>query len=328
MNRRKLLIGLTATMAGLWPPELDAQSQPILRLGLASFGERSDRVDGYASLFERLGQLGYVEGRNLQVDFTGSLNPEGLQPAFARAVQRGASVLFASGHDITLLAAQVASAGRIPVVFVAMDYDPVRLGYVQSVRHPGVNRTGIFVRQPELAAKRVEMTHEMLPEARRLVLWQTPNYREQVDAAAKAAETLGLETSQVEMNGNPRQSLDPVFELTARARPSAVILPASNQVRVARTEICRLALERGLPLIAGEREIVEAGALMSYGISIDRAYREAADYIARIVRGEKAGDLPLLQPTKFEMVVNARTAKALSISLPPAFLSRADEVIE
>jgi len=316
-----------ATVAGLWAPDLYAQSKPMLRLGLASFGERSDRVDGYAALFERLAQLGYVEDRNLQVEFTGNLAPEGLQSAFMRAVQRGASVLFASGHDITLLAAQVA-AGRIPIVFVAMDYDPVRLGYVQSVRHPGVNRTGIFVRQPELAAKRVELAREALPEIRRLVLWQTPNYREQVDAAASAAKTLGLETSQVEMNGNPRQSLDPVFELTARAGPSAVILPASNQVRVARTEICRLALERGLPLIAAEREIVEAGALMSYGISIDRAYREAAEYIARIAQGEKAGDLPLLQPTKFEMVVNARTAKALNISLPPAFLSRADEVIE
>jgi len=332
MNRRKLITqvtGLTAAAAaGLWLHDVYAQSKPVVRLGLASFGARDDRLDGYAALFERLAELGYIDGRNLHVDFSGNLAPEGLLNAYTRAVQRGATVLFASGHDITLFAAQVASAGRIPIVFVAMDYDPVRLGYVQSVRHPGANRTGIFVRQPELAAKRVELAHEALPKVHRLVLWQTPNYREQVDAATNAAQTLGLETSQVEMNGNPRQSFVPLFELTAHVGPSAVILPSSNQVRTARTEICRLALERGMPLIAAERESVEAGALMSYGINVDRAYREAADYIDRIARGEKPDDLPLMQPTRFELAVNARTAKALSITLPPDFLARVDQLIE
>src|SRR5262249_2235719 len=137
-----------------------------------------------------------------------------------------------------------------------------------------------------------------------------------------------LETSRVEMNGNPRQSYTPVFKLTADAGPAVVILPASSQVRAARSEICRLALEQRIPLIAAEREIVEAGALMSYGGSIENAYREAAEYIDRIARGEKAGDLPLLQPTKFELVVNARTAKALGVDLPPTLLARADELIE
>jgi putative tryptophan/tyrosine transport system substrate-binding protein len=303
-------------------------AKPKVRLGMASFGVRSDRMDGYSALFERLAELGYIEGKNLEVDFTANVNPEQLPNAFTRAVRRGASILFASGHDITLFAAQLASGGRVPIVFIAMDYDPVNLGYVQSIPHPGVNRTGIFVRQPELAAKRVELAHEALPEVRRMVLWQLANYREQVDAASSAAAALGLETSKVEMNGNPRQSYIPVFDLTANVGPSAVILPASNQVRTARAEICRLALERRIPLIAAEREIVEAGALMSYGIRIDKAYREAADYIDRIARGEKASDLPLMQPTRFELAVNARTAKALSITLPPDFLARVDQLIE
>jgi len=285
-------------------------------------------VDGYSALFERLGELGYIEGKNLEVDFTANVTSEGLLDAFTRAVQRGASILFASGHDITLFAAQVASGGRVPIVFIAMDYDPVNLGYVQSIPHPGVNRTGIFVRQVELAAKRVEFAHEVLPEVRRLVLWELANYREQVDAATSAATALGLETSKVEMNGNPRQSYIPVFDLSANVVPSAIILPASNQVRTARAEICRLALERRIPLIAAEREIVEAGALMSYGIRIDKAYREAADYIDRIAQGEKASDLPLLQPSQFELVINARTARALGITLPAGFLGRVDEVIE
>ena len=287
-------------------------------------------MDGYAALFERLAELGYIESRNLEVDFIENVGPEGLSNAFTGAVQRGASMLFTSGHDIQLFAAKVASAGRIPIVFVAMDYDPVNLGYVQSIPHPGANLTGLFVRQPELAKKRVELTHDALPAVRRLVLWQTANYREQVEAAASAADALGLETSQVEMNGNARQSLIPLFDLTVIAGlgPSPVILPSSSQVRTARREICRMGLERGIPLIASEREIVEAGALMSYGIRIDTAYREAADYIDRIAQGEKPGDLPLLQPVKFELVVNARTARALSITLPPNFVARVDEWIE
>ena len=290
MRRRWLLSNFAVVGLSL---DAHAQSKPTLRLGTASFGTRDDRVNGYTALFERLAELGYIEGRNLQVDFTGNLTPEGLPNAFAGAVRRGATMLFTSGHDITLLTAQIASAGRIPIVFIAMDYDPVRLGYVLSIAHPGANITGVFVRQPELAAKRVEFAHQALPQGRRLVLWGTPNYREQVDAAAGAARTLGLETSQVEMNGNPGQSYLPIFKLTTDAGPAAVILPASNQVRAARAEICRLALSQRIPLIAAEREIVEAGALLSYGVKIDTAYREAADYIDRIARGEKPDDLPL-----------------------------------
>jgi putative ABC transport system substrate-binding protein len=237
-------------------------------------------------------------------------------------------MLFTTGNDISLLSAQVAAAGRIPIVFIAMDYDPVRLGYVSSIARPGANFTGVFVRQPELAAKRVELAHDALPHVRRLVLWHLAPFREQVDAAANAAQTLGLEVSRVEMNGNPGQSYDGTFKLTAGLGPSAVILPASNTVRVERAVICRMALAQGIPLVASERELVEAGALMSYGVNVDGVYREAADYIDRIARGEKPGDLPIQQPTKFELVVNAGTAKALGLTIPPSILARADEVIE
>jgi putative ABC transport system substrate-binding protein len=130
------------------------------------------------------------------------------------------------------------------------------------------------------------------------------------------------------MNGNPRQSYAPVFKLTADVGPSAVLLPASHQARVSRADICRLALAQGLPLIAAEREIVESGALMSYGVRVEGIYREAAGYIDRIALGEKPGDLPIQQPTKFELVINMKTAKALGLTIPPSILARADEVIE
>lgn len=333
VKRRKLVlqaIGVpaAAAIAGGLPPALHAQAKPVLQLGLASFGSRDDRVDGYVALFERLAELGYTDGQNLKVDFTGNLSPEGLVSTFGKAVRRGATMLFASGHDITLLSAKIAAAGRIPIVFIAMDYDPVRLGYVSSIARPGENMTGLFVRQPELAAKRVELMRDTLPHVRRVALWHTPNYREQMEAADRAAQALGLQTSQVEMNGNPAQSYLPVFKLTADAGPAAVILPASKQVRAGRAEICRLALAQGLPLIAAERELVEAGALISYGVKVDSTYREAAGYIHRIARGEKPGDLPILQPTKFELVLNLGTARQLGLTIPPAVLSRADDVIE
>ena len=203
-----------------------------------------------------------------------------------------------------------------------------RLGHVASITHPGANITGIFVRQPELAAKRVEFAHQALSQVRRLALWGTPNYREQVDAAAGAARTLGLETVYVEMNGNPGQSYLPDFKITTDRGAAAIVLPASGQVRAGRAEICKLALSHRIPLIAAERELVEAGALLSYGVRLDDAYREAANYIDRIARGERAGDLPLKQPTRFELVLNLKTAKTLGVDLPPTLLSSADEVIE
>ncbi len=254
--------------------------------------------------------------------------PDRLSDGFARAVQRGANILFTTGIDTSLLAAQVAANGRVPVVFIAMDYDPVRMGYVSSIARPGANITGFFVRQPELAAKRVELAHDALPDMLRLVLWQFDSLREQVNAAADAAQKLGVEVSRVETNGNPGQSYAGVFKLTAGFGPSAVILPAYNTVRADRAIICQMALAQRLPLIASERELVEAGALMSYGVKVEDIYRQAADVMDRIVRGDKPGDLPIQQPTKFELVINLRTAKALGLTIPSSILARADEVIE
>ena len=332
MRRRSFgtLVGGLSVVAinGASPRHLRAQSGTTLQLGLATIGSRDDRLNGYTALFERLAELGYVEGRNLEVDFNGGLMPHQLGDGYMRAVRRGANLLFATGVDNSLLAAQVAAAGRVPIVFVAMDYDPIRLGYVSSIARPGGNFTGVFVRQPELAAKRVELAQEALPHVRRLVLWTFDTLREQVDAAADAARTMGLEVSRVETNGNPGQSYESTFKLTVEQGPSAVILPAYNTVRADRAVICRMALSLGLPLVASERALVESGALMSYGVNVDTVFRTAADYIGRIARGDKPGDLPIQQPTKFELVINLKTAKALGLTIPPSFLARADEVIE
>ena len=327
MRRRRLhgmLLGASVAVLPFGRPV--AQPKPRLRIGTASDGGRDDRVTGYAALFERLAELGYVEGRNLDVDFVTFSGSSG--DAFAGVVRRGADLLFVSGEEFTLLAARTAAAGRVPVVFVAVDYDPVRIGYIASLARPGGNLTGLYTREPELAAKRVELAHNALPNMRQLALWWSPASLEQVEAAEKAARSLSLETRRVAMNVSPGQNYYYEFKMISDWGRAAVILPASSTARADRAAVCRMALEKGFPLIAPQRQFVEAGALLSYGANLDAAYRDAATYIDRIARGEKPADLPVEQPTKFELVINLSTAKALGLTIPPSILARADEVIE
>jgi ABC-type uncharacterized transport system substrate-binding protein len=327
--RRRRLHGmlLGASVAVLPFARPVAQSKPRLRIGTVSDGGRDDRVTGYAALFERLAELGYVEGRNLDVDFV-TFSVVSVGDAFNRVVRRGADLLFVAGDEFKLLAARTAAAGRVPVVFVALDYDPVRIGYIASLARPGGNLTGLYTREPELAAKRVELAHDALPNMRQLALWSSPVSLEQVEAAEKVARSLSLETRRVDMNGNPGQEYDSQFKMISDWGRAAMIVPSSSTMRADRAAVCRLALEKGIPLIAPQRDFVEAGALLSYGANRDAAYRDAATYIDRIARGEKPADLPVEQPTKFELVINLSTAKALGLTVPPLILARADELIE
>jgi putative ABC transport system substrate-binding protein len=308
-------------LRGVW-----AQPKPKLRIGCASpGGSRSDRATGFTALFERLGELGYVEGSNLEVDFALAPNPD-LLATYRAFIRRGADVLFVMGSDIPLLAARIAAIGRVPIVMLAADYDPVEAGYVESLARPGGNLTGVFIREPELAAKRVELARELFPSSRRLVVLIDPAVRQQADAALRAAQSLGLDVQL--LSGDYVGTWETVFQRVQSLGSPATLLPASHFARLNRDKICRMALEHRIPLIAPQREYVEAGALMSYGVRLDDAYRQAADYIYRIAGGTKPADLPIEQPTRFELSINGRTARELGIALTPTILARADEVIE
>jgi putative ABC transport system substrate-binding protein len=313
--------------AGIAAPPLfgvQAQPKPKLRIGCVSLDD-SRKATGFIALFERLNEVGYVEGRNLEVDFV-LLAPDAIDvlTPYRALVKRGADVLFVTGTDIPLLAARIAAAGRVPIVMLAADYDPVQAGHVESLARPGGNLTGVFIRQPELAAKRVDLAHELFPSNRRLIIWIDHNVQQQGDAALRAAQSLGLDVQPLE----PNFSIETMFQRIQSLGSSATLLPATEFTRVNRDMICRMALERRIPLIAPQREFVEAGALLSYGARIDDAYRQAADYIFRIASGAKPADLPIEQPTRLELSVNARTARELGIALSPIILARADEVIE
>jgi putative ABC transport system substrate-binding protein len=303
-----------------------AQPKPNLRIGCVSLDD-SRKATGFIALFERLSEVGYVEGRNLEVDFV-LLAPNAIDVLgpYRALVTRGADVLFVTGTDIPLLAARIAAAGRVPIVMLAADYDPVQAGYVESLARPGGNLTGVFIRQPELAAKRVELAYQLFPSNRRLIVWIDHNVQQQGDAALRAAQSLGLDVQPIKLEGD--YTIETMFQRIQSFGSSATLLPATEFVRVNRDMICRMALERRIPLIAPQREFVEAGALLSYGARLDDAYRQAADYISRIANGTKPADLPIEQPTRFELSVNGRTARELRIALSPIILARADEVIE
>jgi putative ABC transport system substrate-binding protein len=323
MKRRRfhgLLLG--ASFAGLPVCGALAQAKPKLRIAAVSArGSRNDRVTGFTALFERLAELGYVEGRNLEVDF----DSEGIPATtFGKFVRSGGDIIFVQGTDLPLGYAVAAAQGRVPIVMMATDYDPLEKRYVESLARPGGNITGLFVRQPELAAKRVELAHEALPASRRIIILDDPVVAQQVEAAARTARSLGLD---IEMAGDPLGHEWALRHIQTFG-PTPIIVPSAHYVRVDREVLCRVALERRLALIAPQREFVEVGALLSYGINFDDAYRRAADYIYRIAGGAKPADLPIEQPTRFELVINLTTARALGVTIPPALFGRADEVIE
>jgi putative ABC transport system substrate-binding protein len=331
MQRRAIILALGATSAA-WPMVAHAQQadKPLrasLRIGLASYMATMNSTEN-AALFQRLAELGFVEGRNLSVNHEYSMFPN-LDAAYADLIKGGADILLALGPEPALKSARRAAAGRVPVVFIAMDYDPLRLGYVASLARPGGNLTGLFVRQPELGVKRLEITRDALPKARRVALWWDANFaRDQFEVSSAAAASSGFDLQPVEVGGGFNYNYDDAVRRTTKLGAEAIILASSPVYGNNKGQIAQLALEHGLPLIAYAREFVETSALLSYGINISDVGRQAAGYVARIAGGVKPSELPVEQPTKFELVVNLRTVSSLGLSLTPALLARADEIIE
>jgi putative tryptophan/tyrosine transport system substrate-binding protein len=276
---------------------------------------------------QRLRELGYVEGQNLAIDFLGlDGHLDRLPEAMEELVRRKVDVILAAGQEVLLKAAKQAT-GTIPIVMIAISYDPVALGYVGSLARPGGNITGVFLRQPELTGKRLELLKQTVPDiARAIVFWDAYGAA-QVDVAATAAQSLQLPIKSVELR-------DPPYDYAraleaAQPRPGdALLFTTSIFFFRDRDRLAELALQHRLPSMFTQREITEAGGLMSYGTNVPGMFRLAADYVDKILKGAAKADLPVQQPTTFELVVNLKTAKALGLTVPQSILARADEVIE
>jgi putative ABC transport system substrate-binding protein len=282
---------------------------------------------GYPALRDELRKRGFIDGRNLTVEFRSTQQePRRLFADVADLVRSDVDLIVASGPDVAVKAVLAASR-TIPIVMWANNFDPIAHGYVQSLARPGGSVTGIFTRQPELAAKQVEILKETFPERTRLtVLWDALS-ADQMDGAERAAKSLRLALVAIKLE-NPPYDIPAVFRRVVESQPEMLAVLSSPLFGPHNKEIVDETLRYRLPAMFIFKYYVDAGGLMSYGVDINSNFRRLAEYVAKILNGARPAELPVEQPTKFELVANLKTAKAMGIELPTSLLLRADEVIE
>jgi putative ABC transport system substrate-binding protein len=327
MMRREfiVLLGGAAATSIAWP-SLSSRAQPqpkMLRVGFVGIQPRESPF--YAAFLERMAELGYQEGRNFTFEYIQAPNIDGYETSYRELAARRVDVFLAVGNEPALRAALSAAEGA-PIAFLAIDFDPLAKGYVANLSRPGGNVTGIFVRQLELAAKRVEIAREVFPRATVVGIAFDTVSREQRDAAAEAARKLGLEPRTIEVKS--QQDYDGAFSAMDDVRGQPIILPAGPMFLRDREAIAQILLERHIPSIAAFREKTEAGALLSYGFDLIGLFRDIAGHVHQIARGAKPSEMPIEQSVRFHIAVNLKTAASLGVSLSDAFVARANEVRE
>jgi putative tryptophan/tyrosine transport system substrate-binding protein len=323
LKRREFITLLGGAAVG-WSLAARAQQQPkMLRVGFVGMQPRESPL--YAAFLKRMAELGYQEGRNFAFEYIQTPNIDGYQNSYRELAARKIDLFLAVGNEPALRAALSAAKGT-PIAFLAVDFDPLAKGYVANLSHPDGNVTGIFVRQLELAAKRVEIAREAFPRAAVIGIAFDTVSHEQRDAAAEAARKLGLEPRMIEIKDE--QGYGGAFGAMDNAREQPIILPASPIVLRDRAAIAQALLERRIPSIAAFRENAEAGALISYGFDLMGLFYDIASYVHRIAGGAKPSDMPIEQSPRFYMAVNLKTAASLGVSLSDVFVARANEVRE
>jgi putative ABC transport system substrate-binding protein len=322
VNRRELIISLGCSVMAAPIAALAQEGKKGRRIGFLRVGPPPAAfIDGFR---QGLREQGYVEGQHYVIEYGLAQNAAQIPEAAADLVRRRLDIMIASGTPSVLPARD--AAGRTPVVFVAT-LDPVAAGLVASLAKPGQNITGMTSISGDVIAKRLQMMREMLPRLTRVALMvreSSPDTAQYVRESQTAARSLGIEL-QIEIERNPKD-LERIFAAAQRA--DAVVVADDAEFTSQRDSIAELALRNRLPTISGLRELAEAGCLMAYGASFGDLYRRAASHVYKILQGASPADLPIEQPTKFEFVLNVRTAKALGLTIPPSLLALADEVIE
>ena len=326
MRRRDFIIGIAGSAAA-WPLAARAQ-QPMPLIGFLSSRAAGTDPQLLAAFRQGLGETGFVEDRNVQIDFRWAAGRDERLPEFAAdLVRRKANVIVAGSGGASALAAKAATS-TIPIVFVS-GVDPIGIGLVNSLNRPSGNLTGVSNLNAELVPKRLELLHEAVPSAKRIGLLVNPANPISGPVAEKArsvARTLGLETEVV--LARQKGDLDVAIASLSGAKIDALVVLSDPAVISWSTELGALTLRHAVPTIFQYREFVAAGGLMAYAGSDTDTHRLMGVYTGRILKGEKPADLPVQQATKVELIINLKTAKALGITFPLSLLGRADEVIE
>lgn len=276
-------------------------------------------------LVDGLRDLGYVDGKNILLEIrSAGGNPDALPALSAELLKRGVDVLYATG-PAAIRAARDATT-TVPIVSLDLETDPVQAGWARSVARPGGNITGLFLDLADLAGKWLQLLREAAPGIRRVgVVWDSTTGSAQLKAAKAAAEGFGIELEVIEIRR--AEEFGTALATGARAGSRAIVLLSSPLISTGSTQLAEFVMKDRLPAISPFRRFADAGGLMSYGPDFDEFRRQAASYIDRILKGAKPGDLPIERPAKYELVVNAKTAKVLGLRIPQALLVRADEVI-
>lgn len=327
--RRREFLGALGGVATSWPLAGYAQQHAgrSVRIGvLGPSTQSSVNAAQFEAFKDELGKLGYSEGGNLVVDYRAVDDPRGPFVAAADLMSFHPDLVFANGPEVTLQAV-IGASGTTPIVFIAINYDPIERGYVQSLARPGGNITGVFYRPLELAAKQLELLTEAVPGATRLgVLWDALS-ADQYASAEKVARERKLELRPFKLEKPPYDFAAAFGSLASQGAQMALVF-SSPLFIASRQQIANAARQRHLPTMFIFKSYVQAGGLMSYGVDQIPIFRRVANIIAKILAGTKPSDIPVEQASKFELVLNLKTAKAIGLEIPQSILLRADEVIE
>ena len=326
MNRRDLILGLAGALAGTRAAQ--AQQRAVPTIGYMSGGSASFYAAIIPAFREGLREAGYVEGENVTIDYRWAEGHYDRLPAFAAEfVRRSVDLIAATGGIAALRAAKAATA-TIPIVFTSGS-DPVADGLVASLARPGGNLTGISFLTSGLYPKRLQLLSEAAPQARSVAMLANangPDTNDNLQEAAAAAETLGKKF--IPLRVATDSDFEPAFASLDQQKIAALVVQTDPFIDARVDQLVALAARYRIPAIYGFHQFPLAGGLMSYGASIAGVYHQAGQYAGKILAGAKPADLPVQQPTRFELVLNLKTATALGLTVPPILLSQADEVIE